>query len=111
MFTEFLGSQSARGALSNMVKMAAMTTPACAYRSLLNRESGFSINLKLKNAKSDFGEFHLDRRGKIVLLALFLFVMGIMVTIGSFVQNIVVGYTLGLGFALLGSVFMVVNSE
>jgi len=52
----------------------------------------------------------MDRRGKIVLAALFLIVVGIMILVNALLQNVVVGYPIGLSFALSGVIFLI-NSD
>ncbi len=64
-----------------------------------------------KIAKWNNGKLHMDRRWKTILSALFIFVVGIMVAIDSFIQNIIIGYPIALAFALLGTTIFLVNSE
>ena len=56
------------------------------------------------------GKLQMERRSKIVLLALILLIVSALVMIGSYVQNIVIGYPFSLALALLGSIFWV-NAE
>ncbi len=52
----------------------------------------------------------MERRGKILLLSLILLVIAVLVVIHAYTQNIVVGYPIGLSFALSGAIFWI-NAE
>jgi len=52
----------------------------------------------------------MERRGKILWLALFLLMVAALVMVGSYMLEIVVGYPVGAALSLLGACFWV-NAE
>ena len=56
------------------------------------------------------GRLQMENRSKFVLLACILLLVAALVFVGSYRENIVVGYPVGLAIFLLGAIFWV-NAE
>jgi len=52
----------------------------------------------------------MENRSKFVLLACILLLVAAMVLVGSYMENVIVGYPVGFAFFLLGCIFWV-NAE
>ena len=78
--------------------------------SLHGGESGFSKNINSCVTTGTYGNLQMERRGKIMLLALLLLIFGALVVIEAYTLNVAVGYPIGFALALLGSILWL-NAE
>ena len=78
--------------------------------SLHGGESSFSKNINSCTTIGIYGILQMERRGKILLVALLLLIFGALVVIEAYALNVVVGYPIGFALALLGSILWL-NAE
>jgi drug/metabolite transporter (DMT)-like permease len=54
-----------------------------------------------------YGKSKMEKRSKLMLLAVILLILGAVIVVDAYVQNISVDYLIGLALAILGSIFWI----